>query len=245
MTAFLLTGSNSNNAVGYEKHHHKHLGWHTFSAAWSWRVKSQRPVHLSLSSEQALRLCLCCICSRTGTTSATTTTQPQISVPLWPTPPPSLSHINQDKIWPFLLNLQLLPPPGKAPSFGLGHKVPWKMGTMYRQHTAKEASTSAWCPWKDGTEGVSGRAEVRRAGPAPKLFIKCPRRIPLQHPVSLWFFLNSHTLTKHSLQPIPRSASGTFCNRLAQSETATFCTRIPAVAVTSLKQIQMWLKYPK
>lgn len=80
MMTFSPTGSSSNNAVGYEKHHHKHLGWRTFPATLRKHIKSQRPLHLFLFSERSPMSFVVVVvaCTQISLTWATNITQPQI-----------------------------------------------------------------------------------------------------------------------------------------------------------------------
>lgn len=139
---FSLTGSSSNNAVGYEKHHHKHLGWHTFSATLSYHIKSQRRLHLYLSSEQSLMSFFsCCICSQISLTWATTMTQPQTLAHLCSI----RSHHTWTRIRSDLFTRPTVSTSSlKAPSCSLSLEVPWKTSLTYLQYTAKEISASSF-----------------------------------------------------------------------------------------------------
>lgn len=140
-----------------------------------------------------------------------------------------------------LLNLQLLPPPGKAPSCGLGREVPWKMGMMYRQHTAKEASTSAWCLWKDGTEGLM--VEQRWGGQGPHQ--SCLSSVQEEYlcntlsPCNSFEFSHTHKTQSPAnyivcLSEVLHSAR-TICNRKVLHKNSSCSSYILK------KQIQMWL----
>lgn len=76
------TGSSSNSAVGYEKHHHKHLGWRSYC------INRQRLEHLYLSSDQVFW-------SQTSLTSLLTVTWPQTIVNQF------LLPLNQNRHPPF------------------------------------------------------------------------------------------------------------------------------------------------
>lgn len=110
--AFSLTGTSSNNAVGYEKHHHKHLGWSTLC-----HIKNQRALHLYPPFDKASCLLLYLLSDQPDlslsydhNTTSDISSSPVRSALITPEPGSDLTS---------LPDLQLLPPLCKAPSCGL------------------------------------------------------------------------------------------------------------------------------
>lgn len=89
--------------MGYEKHHHKHLGWSMFSATHI-KIKSSSS---AFSCKQTHFFFLIPAQVDLNSASASSIAQPQTSVQSCLI----RSQLNRDQIWPFFkLRLQLLPP---------------------------------------------------------------------------------------------------------------------------------------
>lgn len=96
MTAFSLTGTSSNNAVGYEKHHHKHLGWSTLPLCTG--ISNNKHLHIFKKKKQSY------------VSSLHLSDQPDLSLSYDHNTTSDIrpllfdllsSHLNQDQIWPF------------------------------------------------------------------------------------------------------------------------------------------------
>lgn len=70
---FFLSGSSSNNAVGYEKHHHKQLGWNESSGI---KLRHRNKNHLCRSWKMFLFLFYFCILAQISLTSTSALSRP-------------------------------------------------------------------------------------------------------------------------------------------------------------------------